>query len=76
VPDPIRDQAVKAFILFKDGEELTTEEILDYCRDHLAEFKVPSFIEITKSFPRTSTGKIQKRLLPRQTRTLCEVTSK
>lgn len=76
IPDPIRDQAVKAFILFKDGEELTTEEILDYCRDHLAEFKVPSVIEITKSFPRTPTGKIKKKLLSRQTRTLCEVASK
>lgn len=63
VPDPISDQAVKAFIIFKDGEELLTEEILEYCRGHMAEFKVPSFIEIRTSFPRTCTGKIQKKLL-------------
>jgi crotonobetaine/carnitine-CoA ligase len=63
VPDPIRDQAVKAFIMFEHGEELSTEEILEYCRDHMAEFKVPSFIEIRTSFPRTCTYKIQKKLL-------------
>lgn len=63
VPDPIRDQEVKAFIMFKDGEQLSTEEILEYCRGHMAKFKVPSFIEVKTSFPRTCTGKIQKKLL-------------
>ena len=63
VPDPIHDQAVKAFIIFKEGEELSNEEILDYCRGRMAKFKVPSFIEIRTSFPRTCTYKIQKKLL-------------
>lgn len=63
VPDPIRDQAVKAFIRIKDGEEISSEEILGYCQEHMAEFKVPSFIEIRTSFPRTSTHKIRKNLL-------------
>ncbi|MFB6468708.1 crotonobetaine/carnitine-CoA ligase [Cytobacillus sp. Hz8] len=63
VPDPIRDQAVKAFIIFKEGEEFNTEEILEYCRAHMAEFKVPSFIEVRKCFPRTCTYKVQKKLL-------------
>ncbi|NLI91324.1 MAG: crotonobetaine/carnitine-CoA ligase [Peptococcaceae bacterium] len=63
VPDPISDQAVKAYLIFKDGEELSTEEILEYCKGRMAEFKVPSFIEIRTSFPRTCTGKIQKKLL-------------
>lgn len=63
VPDPIRDQAVKAFIIFKDGEKLSTEEILEYCSCHMAEFKVPSIIEIRECFPRTCTYKIQKKLL-------------
>lgn len=63
VPDPIHDQAVKAFIIFKDGEELSTEEILEYCRGRMANFKVPSFVEIRTSFPRTCTYKIQKKLL-------------
>lgn len=63
VPDPIRDQAVKAFIMFKEDEELSTEEILEYCRGRMAKFKVPSIIEIRTSFPRTCTYKIQKKLL-------------
>lgn len=63
VPDPIRDQAVKAFIVFKDGEELTCEEILDYCKCHMAKYKVPSYIEIRKTLPRTCTYKVQKKLL-------------
>lgn len=63
VPDPIRDEAVKAFIILKDGEELSTEEILQYCRARMAEFKVPSFIEIRNCFPRTCTYKVQKKLL-------------
>ncbi len=63
VPDPIRDQAVKAFIMFKNGEELSVEEILEYCKGRMATFKVPSFIEIRTSFPRTCTYKVQKKLL-------------
>lgn len=63
VPDPIRDEAVKAFVIVKDGKKLSEEEILEYCRTHMAEFKVPSFIEIKTCFPRTCTYKVQKKLL-------------
>lgn len=63
VPDPIRDQAVKAFVVLNKGEELTVQEILDYCKSHLAEFKIPSFVEMLDRFPRTCTGKIEKKLL-------------
>ena len=61
VPDEMRDEAVKAFIIFKEGESLTEQEILDYCCEHMAKFKVPSFIEVRTSFPRTCTGKVQKK---------------
>ncbi|MFO1442148.1 crotonobetaine/carnitine-CoA ligase [Bacillus sp. Bva_UNVM-123] len=63
VPDPIRDEAVKAFIVLQDGKDLCTKEILEYCSTHMAEFKVPSFIEIRKDLPRTCTYKVQKKLL-------------
>jgi crotonobetaine/carnitine-CoA ligase len=63
VPDLIRDQAVKAFVIFNEGQSLTVEEILTYCTNNLARFKVPSFVEIKKSFPRTCTCKVQKKLL-------------
>lgn len=63
VPDPIRDQAVKAFVLPKEGATLTETDVLEYCRKHLATFKVPSYIEIRKDFPRTCSMKIEKKLL-------------
>lgn len=64
VPDPIRDQAVKAFVLPVEGARLTEEEIISYCNYRLAKFKVPSFVEFVTDFPRTATGKIKKNLLP------------
>ena len=63
VPDPIRDQAVKAFVLPCAGAELTEEDVLSYCEGHMAGFKVPSYVEIVHSFPRTCSMKIEKRLL-------------
>ena len=63
VPDPIRDQAVKAFVLPCVGAELSVSEVLAYCEEHMAAFKVPSFVEIVDDFPRTCSMKIEKRLL-------------
>lgn len=63
VPDPIRDQAIKAFVLLQPGETMTTQEIEDYCREKMASFKVPSFYEIVDEFPRTCSLKIEKKLL-------------
>lgn len=63
VPDPIRDQAVKAYIQAKKHKSLTSEEVIDYCEKHLAHFKVPTMVEFVKDFPRTSTGKIKKNKL-------------
>lgn len=61
VPDPIRDQAVKAFI--ETTADLTADEIINYCSERLAKFKVPTIIEFVEDFPRTATGKIKKNLL-------------
>lgn len=63
VPDPIRDEAVKAFVIFKPGESVSVDEIFKYCTENMAKFKVPSIIEIKTSFPRTCTCKVQKKLL-------------
>jgi crotonobetaine/carnitine-CoA ligase len=61
VPDTIRDEAVKAFVMLKKGETLTPEEIIAYCAERMARFKVPSCVELCDSFPRTCTGKVQKK---------------
>lgn len=63
VPDPIRDQAIKAFVRFAPGESMTLAEVEQYCKDHMASFKVPTFYEIVEDFPRTCSMKIEKKLL-------------
>jgi crotonobetaine/carnitine-CoA ligase len=63
VPDPIRDMAIKAFVLPKKDGELSVEQVFEYCRENLAAFKVPSFVELVEDFPRTCSMKIEKRLL-------------
>lgn len=63
VPDPIRDQAIKAFVRFAPGESMTLAEVEQYCKDHMASFKVPTFYEVVEEFPRTCSMKIEKKLL-------------
>ena len=60
VPDPVYEESIHAFVILKDNQKLTTEELLDWCRERLAKFKVPQEIHFTEDFPRTSVGKIQK----------------
>ena len=63
VHDPLRDEAVKAFVVVREGETLTEAEITAWCARHLAKFKVPSFYEFRLSLPKTSIGKIMKHVL-------------
>lgn len=63
VPDPIRDQAIKAFVRFAPGESMTLAEVEQYCKDHMASFKVPTFYEVVEDFPRTCSMKSEKKLL-------------
>lgn len=63
VPDPIRDEAVKALVQLTKGETLTEDEVIAYCASRLAKFKVPTIVEFVTEFPRTATGKIKKQLL-------------
>jgi len=63
VPDPLRDEAIKAYVVLHANEEATAEEIIEWCRARLAKFRVPEFVEFCKELPRTSVGKIQKHIL-------------
>ena len=60
VPDPIRDQAVKAFVQLTPGASVTADELQSYCAARLAKFKVPTLWAFVEDFPRTATGKIRK----------------
>ena len=63
IPDKMRGEVVKAFIILKPGEKVDKQEILDFCRLHLAHFKVPRMIDFRDTFPRTPVGKIKKSAL-------------
>jgi len=71
VPDPIRQQEVKACVVLKppaDHQTLPPEKIWSFCRERLAGFKVPRYIEYCDSLPKTPSSKIQKNLLREETR--------
>ncbi|MCZ0997534.1 class I adenylate-forming enzyme family protein [Streptomyces mirabilis] len=60
VPDPQRDEEVKAIVVLKPGASLTAQEIEAWCLQGLARFKVPRYIEFRDSLPYTASGKIAK----------------
>ncbi|RPF55425.1 long-chain-fatty-acid--CoA ligase [Aquisalibacillus elongatus] len=63
IPDPYRGETVKAYIVLKDGAQLTEEELDQYCRENLAAFKVPKLYEFREELPKTAVGKILRRKL-------------
>ena len=63
VPDAYRGETVKAFIVVKDGETLTEEEVVSYCREKLAAYKVPKMIEFMDELPKSAVGKVLRREL-------------
>jgi crotonobetaine/carnitine-CoA ligase len=62
VPDPVRDQAIRAYVILNDGAAASAEDLIAWCRSRLSPFKVPGAVEFRATFPRTSVGKIQKHL--------------
>ena len=58
-----RGQALKAVVVPKVGEEISKRELMRFCRDRLANFKLPKVIEFRDSLPRSRTGKVAKREL-------------
>ena len=63
VPDEIFGQAIKAFIIRDKDTDLTEKSIMKYCTTHLEPFMVPKHIEFRESFPKSSSGKIDKKQL-------------
>ena len=60
VPDPVMGEVVMAFVIPKAGETLCAEEIRDFAKGQIANFKVPRHVEIVSEFPLTGSGKVQK----------------
>jgi acyl-CoA synthetase (AMP-forming)/AMP-acid ligase II len=66
VPDLIRGEEVKAYIVLKPAataESVAPEEIWNFCKPHLSAFKVPRFIEYRADLPKTPSSKVQKNIL-------------
>lgn len=75
VPDKIRGEEVKAYILPATGESpesIPPQEIITYCLEKIAKFKVPRYIEYVQDFPRSTSEKIQKNILTSQKKDLTE----
>lgn len=67
VPDKMKGEAVKAYIVLKPGVSSSSEDLRYFARQHLANFKVPSEIEIRSDLPKNRTGKIDKSVLKEET---------
>lgn len=63
VPHPNRGESGKIFIVLKDGETATEEEMLNFCQDKLAKFKWPVEVEFAKELPKSTIGKILRKEL-------------
>jgi long-chain acyl-CoA synthetase len=63
IPDEYRGESVKAFVVLKEGKTATEEEILAYCGEHLAKYKVPSAVEFRAELPKSALGKVLRRKL-------------
>jgi long-chain acyl-CoA synthetase len=63
VPDEYRGETVKVFVVKKEGSSLKEEDLIAYCKDNLAPYKVPQLVEFREELPKSAVGKLLKRVL-------------
>jgi len=63
VPDPKYGEELMAWVILKSGEQITSDELKEYCKGKISYHKIPKYIEFIESYPMTASGKIQKFLL-------------
>jgi len=63
VPDSLRGEKVVLFVVLKEGMQASQDELLAYCREHLAKYKVPKKIIFKNELPKTAVGKVLRRTL-------------
>jgi acyl-CoA synthetase (AMP-forming)/AMP-acid ligase II len=61
IPDPVWVERVHALVVLNQGAEATEEEMINFCRKHIAHFKAPKGIEFVESLPKSPQGKILKK---------------
>lgn len=62
IPDPYRGETIKAFIVLKAGQQATEKEVLEFCRQKLAAYKVPKLVEFRNAIPKSTSGKIARKM--------------
>lgn len=63
IPDPLRGERVMLFVVVKEGEVASQEEIMDFCRENMAKYKVPKKVAFRNELPKTPVGKVLRRVL-------------
>jgi len=63
IPDPVWGRRAAAAVVPRPGMEIDEEELLAFCRERLARYKVPARVEVRQSLPRNASGKLLRRLL-------------
>ena len=63
IPSKDRGEIIKAVIVPVTGSEVTKKEIISFCRGKLADYKVPKVVEVWDELPKSSRGKVARRLL-------------
>ncbi len=63
IADEYRGETVKAFVALKEGEEVSEDDLVSYCKERMADYKYPRQIEFLDELPKTATGKFLRREL-------------
>jgi acyl-CoA synthetase (AMP-forming)/AMP-acid ligase II len=66
IPDEVLGQVIKAFVVPRDGEPLSTEALLATCAEKMPRYMVPKFVEVLSELPKTSSGKVDYPALRRR----------
>jgi long-chain acyl-CoA synthetase len=63
IPHLTRGETVKAYVVLKQGEAATSEELIEFCKTNLAAYKVPTLVEFRSELPKSLVGKFLRRVL-------------
>lgn len=66
IPHPKRGESIKAFVVLKQGQTMTEKEVIDYCAERLARYKLPVAVEFREELPKSNVGKILRKDLRKQ----------
>jgi long-chain acyl-CoA synthetase len=75
IADPACGEAVKAFVVLKQGQSISEQQLIDYARERMAAYKAPRYVEFIDALPRNPAGKVLKRELRERAREPQKATS-